>query len=59
MKGISVPSASSIELKAMGVEKLAVVYDEKEDVDHRSFPAGVPDARTDRDDECSKGHGRL
>ena len=30
------------ELSAMGVKKLAVVYDEKEDVDHRRFPAGIP-----------------
>ena len=30
------------ELKAMGVEKLAVVYDEKEDVDPAAFPSGVP-----------------
>ncbi|MCE8008062.1 indolepyruvate ferredoxin oxidoreductase family protein [Aestuariivita sp.] len=30
------------ELKAMGVEHLAVVYDEKEDVDPKAFPAGVP-----------------
>lgn len=30
------------ELKAMGVKTLAVVYDEKEDVDPKAFPAGVP-----------------
>ncbi len=30
------------ELRAMGVRKLAVVYDEKEDVDPAAFPDGVP-----------------
>jgi len=30
------------ELKAMGVKHLAVVYDEKEDVDFKALPAGVP-----------------
>ena len=30
------------ELKAMGVKNLAVVYDEKEDVDFKALPAGVP-----------------
>ncbi|TDK50332.1 indolepyruvate ferredoxin oxidoreductase family protein [Antarcticimicrobium luteum] len=30
------------ELKAMGVRNLAVVYDEKEDVDFKALPAGVP-----------------
>ncbi|MCE8524058.1 indolepyruvate ferredoxin oxidoreductase family protein [Ruegeria pomeroyi] len=30
------------ELKAMGVKELAVVYDEKEDVDRSQFPSGVP-----------------
>lgn len=30
------------ELKAMGVKTLAVVYDEKEDVDFKALPAGVP-----------------
>ena len=30
------------ELKAMGVEHLTVVYDEKEDVDQAQFPAGLP-----------------
>ncbi|GAA6201614.1 indolepyruvate ferredoxin oxidoreductase family protein [Aquicoccus sp. SU-CL01552] len=30
------------ELKAMGVKHLAVVYDEKEDVDFKAMPAGVP-----------------
>ena len=29
------------ELKAMGVQNLAVVYDEKEDVDFKSFPQGI------------------
>ena len=29
------------EVKAMGVEHLAVVYDEKEDVDFKAFPSGV------------------
>ena len=29
------------ELKAMGVKHLAVVYDEKEDVDFKSFPQGI------------------
>ena len=29
------------ELKAMGIEHIAVVYDEKEDVDFKAFPAGV------------------
>lgn len=30
------------ELKAMGVETLAVVYDDKEEVEPKHFPAGVP-----------------
>ncbi|MEC9312178.1 MAG: 2-oxoacid:acceptor oxidoreductase family protein, partial [Pseudomonadota bacterium] len=30
------------ELKAMGVEHLAIVYDEKEEIDFKQFPAGVP-----------------
>jgi indolepyruvate ferredoxin oxidoreductase len=30
------------ELKAMGIEHLTVVYDEKEDVDQALFPSGVP-----------------
>ncbi|MHA6262123.1 indolepyruvate ferredoxin oxidoreductase family protein [Arenibacterium sp. CAU 1754] len=30
------------ELKAMGIKNLAVVYDEKEDVDFAAFPADVP-----------------
>ncbi|UXX83934.1 indolepyruvate ferredoxin oxidoreductase family protein [Roseovarius pelagicus] len=29
------------ELKAMGVKELAVVYDEKEDVDFKAFPQGI------------------
>jgi len=29
------------EVKAMGVENIAVVYDEKEDVDLKAFPAGI------------------
>jgi len=29
------------ELKAMGIEHLAVVYDEKEDVDFKEFPGGI------------------
>ena len=36
------PERIVAELKAMGVEKLAVVYDEKEDVDAKAFPSGVP-----------------
>ena len=30
------------ELKAMGVKTMAVVYDDKEDIDIKGFPAGVP-----------------
>jgi indolepyruvate ferredoxin oxidoreductase len=30
------------ELKAMGIAEVAVVYDEKEDIDFAAFPAGVP-----------------
>ncbi|MBT0956469.1 indolepyruvate ferredoxin oxidoreductase family protein [Alphaproteobacteria bacterium KMM 3653] len=29
------------EVKAMGVERMAVVYDDKEDIDRASFPSGV------------------
>ncbi|MCF6232212.1 MAG: indolepyruvate ferredoxin oxidoreductase family protein [Rhodobacteraceae bacterium] len=29
------------ELKAMGIEHVAVVYDEKEDVDFKAFPSGI------------------
>ena len=36
------PERIADELKAMGVEKLAVVYDEKEDVDPKAFPSDVP-----------------
>ncbi len=35
------PQRIAAEVKAMGVEALAVVYDEKEDVNPASFPAGV------------------
>ena len=33
------PERIASELKAMGVEKLAVVYDEKEDIDPKAFPS--------------------
>ena len=36
------PQQIAAEMKAMGVENVAVVYDEKEDVDKSAFPAGVP-----------------
>lgn len=35
------PQKIAAELKAMGVRDLAVVYDEKEDVDARAFPGGI------------------
>ncbi|WGW03047.1 indolepyruvate ferredoxin oxidoreductase family protein [Tropicibacter oceani] len=35
------PQRIAAEVTAMGVKKLAVVYDEKEDVDLKSFPAGA------------------
>ena len=38
------PQRIVAELQAMGVEKLAVVYDEKEDVDPKVFPVGRADA---------------
>ena len=41
-EGDLTPERIVAELQAMGVQKLAVVYDEKEDVDHRAFPSGVP-----------------
>src|SRR6056297_3441174 len=36
------PQQIAAEMKAMGVENVAVVYDENEDVDKSAFPAGVP-----------------
>ncbi|MDU8913351.1 indolepyruvate ferredoxin oxidoreductase family protein [Aestuariicoccus sp. MJ-SS9] len=36
------PQRIAAELKAMGIGTIAVVYDEKEDIDKASFPAGVP-----------------
>ncbi|MGE4325475.1 MAG: indolepyruvate ferredoxin oxidoreductase family protein [Pseudodonghicola sp.] len=36
------------ELKAMGVQNLAIVYDEKEDVDFKAMPAGVPTFERDQ-----------
>ncbi|WP_050930858.1 indolepyruvate ferredoxin oxidoreductase family protein [Aestuariivita boseongensis] len=36
------PERIVAELKAMGVQKLAVVYDEKEDVNPKAFPSDVP-----------------
>ncbi|MGK8236220.1 indolepyruvate ferredoxin oxidoreductase family protein [Roseovarius sp. MS2] len=38
--GLNAPRIAA-ELRAMGVQHLAVVYDEKEDVDLKSFPQGV------------------
>ncbi|QGX98083.1 indolepyruvate ferredoxin oxidoreductase family protein [Roseovarius faecimaris] len=38
--GLDAPRIAA-ELKAMGVKHIAVVYDEKEDVDTKSFPQGV------------------
>jgi indolepyruvate ferredoxin oxidoreductase len=38
--GLNAPRIAA-ELRAMGVQNLAVVYDEKEDVDLKSFPQGV------------------
>jgi indolepyruvate ferredoxin oxidoreductase len=35
------PHRIAAEVRAMGVQNLAVVYDEKEDVDKAAFPAGV------------------
>ncbi len=39
--GLDAPKIAH-ELKAMGVQNLSVVYDEKEDIDPRAFPDGVP-----------------
>ncbi len=39
--GLDAPRIAA-ELKAMGVKHLAVVYDEKEDVDAKAFPSGIP-----------------
>ncbi|CAN0562989.1 unnamed protein product, partial [Laminaria digitata] len=36
------PQRIAAEVKAMGVQHMTVVYDEKEDVDKAAFPAGVP-----------------
>ncbi len=38
--GLDAPQIAA-ELRAMGVKHLAVVYDEKEDVDPKSFPQGI------------------
>ncbi|MGD9865154.1 MAG: indolepyruvate ferredoxin oxidoreductase family protein, partial [Pseudodonghicola sp.] len=45
--GLSAPRIVN-ELKAMGVKTLAVVYDEKEDVDFKALPAGVPTYERDQ-----------
>ena len=38
--GLDAPKIAA-ELQAIGVKELVVVYDDKEDVDHKQFPAGI------------------
>jgi indolepyruvate ferredoxin oxidoreductase len=42
------------ELQAMGVKKLVVVYDDKEDLDLAAFPSDIEKHERCKLDECSK-----
>ncbi len=55
------PSQIAHELQAMGVKKIAIVYDPKEDIDWRAFPKDIPrferDALADVQDQMKRETG--